>query len=265
MVIADTTAALCDDAAVRDAVVRREVLGAALEGAARVGVLRDGREEERRLRARAALRYGDAWTHANAVWPWMGESCGRLREKDELTYLVGLMAGVLGMLHDKASGSSVGVPLDTLARAGRAGRCVDDARWWHVPSTLEAASWTLVPGSAPDGVDPWEAMEEAARRGGQSGVRLGWALQAVLAGNAGRDDRVRTAVAEAGAADLPEVPEAYALLDAFARDLLQFEADRLSIRDEGHRAAGLVLPTPAVAPPLPAVDPFADDPFAQEP
>lgn len=272
LVIADTTAALCDGTAARSVAVETAVFSAALEGPARIAVTRDGRIAERRLRGRAALRFSSAWDHAQAEWPWIGGECGRVRSKDELTFLIGMMAGTLAMLNDKATGSELGVPLDTLARIGRSAVCVDDATWWAAPSMFEAAAWTLVPGSAPAGVDdPWAELEERARRGSASGVRLGWALAAVLAANAGREDLVRTAIDEASQSyeTVPTPPE-FALLDAYAHELLQHEADLLSIGEQGHRAAGLKLPRPPVVQPsvTPATDPFAEpepDPFAPEP
>ena len=265
MVIADATAALCDAEQARE----RDLSGLVEQGAGRIDLVRDHREAARRLRRRGAARFASAFAHTEAVWPWIGETCGRVRPDDELTFLVGLVSGTLGMLEDKSSGSEVGVPLDTLARVGRSAACLDSATWWEAPVALQAAAWTVVPGSAPPGVDPWEALEQAARRGAPSGVRLGWALTAVVAANAGRDELVRRALSEASEsyASVP-APADWALLDAFAHDLLQFEADRLSIAEQGHRTAGLSLPAPArTAAPL-TDDPFADDPvdpFAEPP
>lgn len=265
MIIADTTAALCDAEAARERSLQELVERAA----GRLDITRDHREAARRIRQRGAARFASAFEHTTAVWPWIGESCGRIRSDDELTYLVGLMAGTLAMLDDKATGGGLGVPLDTLARVGRAARCVDSATWWEVPATFEAAAWTLVPGSAPAGVDPWGALVEAAREGGTSGVRLGWALVAVLAANAGREAIVRTALSEAEVSyETVPAPEEWVLLDTFARDLLQHEADRLAIVEQGYRATGLTPPEAPPAPVLPTVDPFAEgpaeDPFAPE-
>jgi hypothetical protein len=268
LIIADATAALCDDSAYREVALQTAVAAEAATGPARVALVRDGREHARRLRARSALRFASAWAHTQARWDWIGDECGRVGKRDELTFLIGLMSGTLAMLHDKATGSDLEVPLDTLARVGRAGICVDDARWWAVPSMFEAAAWTLVPGSAPEGVDPWEALEDRARRGAETGhVRLGWALAAVLGANAGRDDLVRTAIRESAASFAAHPPPADArLLDAYAHELLQYEADRIAVAEQGHRATGLtvVTPAPSTPTPPPTEDPFApaeDDPF----
>ncbi len=271
MVIADTTAALCDDASAREAALRALVA----RQAGQIGPTRDLLEAARRLRSRAALRHASAYDHARAVWPWIGDRCGKVAKDEELTFLVGLMAGTLAMLDDASSGGAQEVPLDTLARVGRAASCLDDARWFYVPSTFEAASWTLVPGLAPGGTDPWEALEEAARRGGDAGMRLGWALMAVLASNAGEEALVRKAITEAAASfERVPPPSAYRLLDAFARDLLQHEADLLAVAEQGYRARGLSFPVPPAPPAGATEDPFAtsandpfsnDDPFATDP
>lgn len=260
MLIADATAALCDEAAANEASLA--VRMAPRIAADPVAATLDLREQERRLRARAAGRFASAWDHAQARFE-LGDTCPEVASRDELTLLVGLLSGTLAMLHDKASGSTHDVPLDTLNRVGRIAPCLEG--WWDTPTAFQAAAWAVVPGSGPDGVDPWEVLRTTAASGDDTGVRLGWALLAVLADNAGREEDVLFALN--GAADsfdaTPTDPR-WALFDAYAHDLLQVQADRLWIDQEGHRVQGLRPPAPPAPVVAPDADPFGADPFADD-
>jgi len=265
MVIADATAAICDEVraweAQTDGVVARTV---ASPGSARIAAVKDRLAVERRFRQRAALRFRSAWEHSNQQFGPIGldSTCPRVRSKDELTLLVGLVSGTLAMIHDKASGGRNHVPLDTLARVGRAAPCLDDATWWHVPSALQAAAWIVVPGSGPEGVDPWEQLHTAAVAGESSGVRLGWALYAELAANSGEDARVHEAIEAASRSyEHTESNADYAMLDEYSRSILLHESDRIWAAERGHRTPVFgQLP----AEPLP-IEPSEDDPFAEDP
>lgn len=267
LVIADATAALCDEAAANEAAL--DALLAPRLAADPVAATKDARERERRLRARAAGRFASAWDHTQARFD-IGETCPKIAPKDELTLLVGLLSGTLAMLHDKASGSTHEVPLDTLNRVGRVAPCLTG--WWGTPTAFQAAAWAVVPGSGPADVDPWQVLRDTAASGDDTGVRLGWALLAVLADNAGRDDDVIFALnAAADSYEATPTDPEYALFDAYAHGLLQVQSDRRWIAREGYRVQGLRPPpdAPPPAPAGPASDPFLDeapasDPFAEE-
>lgn len=263
LIIAETTAGLCDEAAADEAAL--EALIARRQAKDPVAAVKDARERERRLRARAAGRFHRAWGHTLEHFGELGEACPKIRSKDELTLLVGLMAGTLAMLHDKASGGTHQVPLDTLNRVGRTGACVDG--WWGAPQAFEAAAWAVVPGSGPAEVDPWERLREVAAAGDDEGVRLGWALLAMVAENAGREPDVAFAIEQAAASfEATRAHPDWLLFDTYARQRLQLEADRRWIQEHGHRAPDLSLPTPEEAMPAPGgADPFAEDPFGADP
>jgi len=239
-------------------------------GEGRTAEVKDARLREKRAHAAAADRFYRAYLRMEQAFGVVGEGCPALKERDELVYLLGLYAGTFGLLHDRRSGGEVGVPLDTIAHIARGSVCLDDAEWWSVPGALQAAWWTLIPGSEPDGVDPWQSLEERAAAGDRSGVRLARALQVVLADNAGRQDLVAAGIRAHAQAlkDTPADPE-WALFDEYARLVTLHESDLIWTEDRGHRAAALGdLPGPdpveEPASPLPFEgDPFGEDPFAE--
>ncbi len=270
MIIADAVAALCDESraweAELDSVTAQTIVPV---GPGRVAAVKDARARESRYRSRSALRDASAWNRANLYFGELGNSaeCPAIKRKDEIAYLVGLVAGTLGMLNDKASGGHVGIPLDTASRVGRAAPCLDDATWWHVPSALQAASWVAVPGSGPEDIDHWQALKDAAIAGEKSGVRIGWALYTKLAGNAGDDERLREGIT-AMAESLENTPRAqeWAMLDEYARTVVLHESDLLWARERGHRTEDFgELPTDEAVTPQPSEDPFAEDPFGADP
>jgi len=179
----------------------------------------------------------------------VGGECPRIAKRDEIVYLVGLVAGELALLHDKVSGSKVGLPLDMPLKIGRSATCLSDERWWHVPQALRAAGWAIIPGSAPEGIDPWEMLEEAAVAGEASGVRVARALSVLLAANADDTARVEHGIkAHAESLLSTKQSEEWALLDEYARVVSMHESDLLWTT-----AAGYVTPN------------FGELPRAEEP
>ena len=118
----------------------------------------------------------------------------------------------------------------------RAASCLQPDRWWGVPTALQAALWTSVPGAAPDGVDPWAVLEEAAREGEATGVRLARAFEVVALAGSGKAEALRTAIA-AHAASLEKTPPdpKWRLLDRFATLMIRHESDRIWTQERGYR------------------------------
>ncbi|MEZ4317926.1 MAG: hypothetical protein R3F61_10500 [Myxococcota bacterium] len=271
LIIADAVAGICDQARAAEAQVESVVVRTTVPaGPGRVAAVKDAQAREQRFRQRTALRFGSAWDRTNREFGELGTtagSCPKVRSRDELTLLVGLVSGTVAMLNDKASGGHNGVPLDTLSRVGRVAPCLDDATWWHVPSALEASAWIVVPGSGPEGVDPWEKLKTAAEQGGASGVRIGWALYAEVAGNAGEEARVREAIEGFARSERDVVRDPdHAMLDAYARDITLHQSDLIWAAERGHRTLDFgTLPVDASAPEPVIDDPFAEDPFGAQP
>ena len=267
LALLETTAAACAEAEAMEAELRAERALFFDEGEERVARVKEAREVERRHRAVAAARLWRAWGHVEAEYGPIGEGdCPRLKRRaDELTWLLGLVAGANALLQDQASGGGLGVPQDVLGKVARAADCVDAARWWYAPDALQAGSWAMVPGSGPDGVDPWEALDEAAAAGDATGVRVARSIQVQLAANAGKDDTVDGAVRAFAAAASAEGDPDFALIDAYAAMVVRHQADLSWTRARGYRATVLgELPGDAADAPA-GPDPFAEDPFGGDP
>jgi hypothetical protein len=251
LVIAETTAATCAEAeAWALSLESRRARANLMElGTSRTAEIRDARIRSDRSRQQASRRFFRAYTHLEAAFGPVGEKCPRISPEDEVVYLVGLVAGELALLHDKASGSALGLPLDMPLKIGRASECLPNEDWWNVPQALQAAGWAIIPGSAPAGTDPWELLEEAAVAGQGSGVRVARALSVLLSANADNRDRVEHGIkAHAESLRTTKQNEEWALLDEYARVVSLHESDLLWTA-----AMGYVTPR------------FGDLPLAEEP
>ncbi|MEO0605900.1 MAG: hypothetical protein AAF211_31005, partial [Myxococcota bacterium] len=160
---------------------------------------------------------------------------------------------------------AIGIPLDRPQEIARATLCLDDTAWWGMAKGLRGASWATIPGSAPEGVDPWQLMAEAADQD-TSGIRVARSIQVLLAANAGNDELVTEGIRKFVAAG-PEVPPDpdWLLLDEYAKTVVQQQSDRLWMEDRGHRTERLgVLPSDEATSIDVPDDLFGsdDDPFA---
>lgn len=264
LAILQLTSAVCSELDAMEAEIDAERAWFTLEGDHRVVEVTDARERARRARAITAARLEASFQHVQAQYGVIGEACPKLRRtEDEFTYLLGLVAGASALLQDQASGGEQGVTTDRLGKIGRAAACLDDDRWFYVPAALRAGGWAMVPGSGPDEVDPWQALDRAAQQGEASGLRIARAMQIQVAANAGRRQIVADAI-QAFAAVQAEPDPTYRMLDAQAERIVGHQADLIWVKARGHRAKSLG-PLPTDAPEPAADDPFADDPFADDP
>ncbi|NOY26720.1 MAG: hypothetical protein GXP62_12680, partial [Oligoflexia bacterium] len=161
---------------------------------------------------------------------------------------------------------TVGVPLNQILEVGRATVCLDDARWWGIPSAARYTAWATVPGSGPADVDPWAGLADAAARGDAQGQGIPRALWLFSAANAGKADLVREILDDWPALDPnpdPSTADNWPLLDSYARVIARHEADLLWIAAQGHRAPAPPAPPPLIqaapADPFGGADPFGDD------
>jgi hypothetical protein len=241
-----TSAASCAEAQAWEAELR--TLRALKQG--RADEAQDARIEEKRWRAVAAKRYGAAWDRLTSHFGTPGDKCPEFEGKIEEThYLLGLIAGGQAVTHDRASEGEAGIALDVPRLAARGSECLDDARWFGVPSALRAAVWLSVPGATPAGEDPWKRLAEATALGESKGMRLATSIRIESLAAAGRLEEVRTAITEAVAARsrTPTHPE-YRLLDKNGFLLMQQMSDRLWTREVGHRTpSGALGSFPGVA------------------
>ena len=272
LLIAEVTAGMCDEMAAWEheldqAIALSEARG--LPPAQRALVAQDARLQADRAHTRAATRYLRAYEHGVAAFGPLGTAaCPKLKQREELPYLLSLVAGLQVVLHDSAAGSPLGVPKATILDVARGARCVDDAAWWYGPSAMQAAAWGTIPGSAPDSIDPWVQLDQAARGSDSTGVRVARGLQVTIAVNAGRDDLVQEAIrAHAAAIAATEADPRFALFDRYAYLLSRHQSDLIWAKEAGHRTPVFgVLPGDA-APQGGALDsdPFGADPFGADP
>ena len=197
----------------------------------------DARFYQRRLHARAARRFYESWQRLGLAYGDPGGRCPQLEEEvDPAIYLLGLIAGLKAVQHDRAASGLAGVPLDVPAAVARAADCLDDDQWWGVPAAMKAAVWTSVPGTTPDGTDPWAVLEAAAAKGEAAGVRLAGAIRAQAAADAGHVELARASItAVAKAQSEKQAPKKWGLLDENATLIALAVSDRLWTSETGHR------------------------------
>lgn len=203
----------------------------------RPGAAQDARIVEVRAHALAARRYHRAYLRLVAAFgePGVGK-CPKLVGQDQLLYLLGLSAGLLAVMHDKAGGGIVGVPTSIPHAVARASRCISDKTWWGAPMALRAAIWTSIPGAAPKGKDPWKVLAEATADGDRAGARLAGALEVEAAAAAGRDDLVEKVIRQEHASYQKTPPsKRYHLLDRYAWLIDRHASDVIWTRKTGHR------------------------------
>jgi len=239
LVIAELTSALCHENSAYQAELDMDRAKANLMalGAERANEITDARLRSERAHADAAARFERSWQHLVAAYGEIGgATCPKIKEKDEIAYMVGLLGGTLALIHDKRGGTTLDIPLDRLLVVARGTECLDDERWWYAPQAIRAGAWATIPGSGPEGVDPWALLDEAAAKGEGSGIRVGRAVQALIAGNNGRTEVVEAAI-KAHAASLEATPQDqdWALLDRYAFEVSRHESDRIWMAAEGHR------------------------------
>lgn len=197
---------------------------------------RDARVAEKRAHAVAAQRYHRAFLAMVSAYREPGAECPSLEEEDQLLWLLGLLAGVQSVQHDRASGGLAGVPMDVPAKASRGATCLPNAHWWGVPDALQAAIWLSVPGSSPPNARPWDQLDAAVEHGATQGVRLASALYAQAAVTVGDEARLRQAIVRfAQGVHDPNKGKNYQMLDAVAERQLLAASDRLWTEATGHR------------------------------
>lgn len=238
LVLVNTTAAFCSEAEAQKyhLLVKRNLHNDHTD------VAQDNRIEAQRWERTTALRRYQAYKDTMLAYGKIGDGkCPDLRNEmgtnlDQLTYLVGVLTGVQGLLDDIQANSSVGIPQDIAAKAGRASQCMDNRKWWGVPKALEAVVWLSVPGNAPDGAKPWAQLRQSAAIGKADGIALSPMLYAVAA--YGQSDEAKEKEAIKIVADTyngKNVPGKYLLLNQIAYREAEYLSDQIWMAAKGHR------------------------------
>ena len=260
--LSEATAGVCTEKLSWEAEIDQLIAGRMVAGPAKAERLTDAAIRARRYHAASAAQFERAWTALDRQMGPLGDSeCPKIKEHEEIVYVVGMVAGALALIHDRKAEGANNIPLDRLGKVGRAAKCLDTEKFWHLGPALEAAAWATIPGSGPEGVDPWQVLAEAADKGDSSGVRVARSLQAKIASNAGNDQLVGEAL-DKYAASMKNTPrnQDWALLDQYSYDIALHEADKLWVKETGHRAEVL-----SSVPVEPVLEPLGDDPFATDP
>lgn len=259
LVMTNTTASFCSEAQAQKyhLLVQRNLHNGQTDVAA------DNRIEAQRWERITALRRYQVYKDTVNAYGEIGtDQCPDLTNElgtnqDQLIYLTGVLVGVQGLLNDIQANSSVGIPQDIAAKAGRASQCLDNQTWWGVPKALEAVVWLSVPGNAPDGADPWAQLRQSAAIGQQDGIALPAMLYALAA--YGQSDEAKEKEAIKMVADIynnydpdasqetrdqrHDVAAKYLLLNQIAYSEALYLSDRLWIDAEGHRTPLVALGT----------------------
>ncbi|MES1924994.1 hypothetical protein [Salinisphaera sp. T31B1] len=242
----NTLAAMCSESQAQDAhlLVLRNLHNGNVDAA------RDNRIIAQRWERITALRRYQVFKDTERAYGDLGgQGCPDLTnemgtELDKLQFLVGTLTSVQGVLSDIQANSTVGIPQDIAARAGRASQCLDNQQWWGVPDALEAIVWLSVPGNAPEGADPWAQLERSAAIGERQGMALAPMLYALAA--YGQSDTAREKVGIERVArtyNSDTRPSEFQILNEVAYSQAQYLSDRLWMADSGHRTPLLALGT----------------------
>ncbi|MHB1587868.1 MAG: hypothetical protein ACYCRH_08125 [Acidiferrobacteraceae bacterium] len=222
----------------------------------RVATAQDARIAEARDEVVTARRRYRAWQDLVAHYGTPGKQCPQLTGRaNQLAYLMGLATGLQALLNDARSGEQVGVPRDIALKAAHASRCLSNRKWWGVPGALRASVWTILPGAAPAGTDPWKEFQTSSALAERSGVRLAIAMYAIAAQNQGKSTLERDAIAQfARAGRRHPAPRTYRLIDRLAAFEVRHLSDRIWTQETGARTPAGALGTfpgaPAEGPPL---------------
>jgi len=274
LLISEATAAMCDEvAAWSHELDRARALSSAtgLPPQLRAIQAKDAGYAADRSHQRAAARYDRAWKHGLVSFGDIGEGdCPKLKSHDEFAYFITLVSGTQSVLHDSNSGRTLDIPQERLLKVVRGAEClrgdpdddgtVDGKKWFYFPEAVQAAAWATIPGSGPEGVDPWDVLEEVGAKGEGTGVRVARGLQVTIAANAGREDIVAEAIVRhAAALDAHEQSASHALLDRYAFLLSLHQSDLMWIAEEGYRTPAFGELPGAASAPAEGDDPFGGD------
>ncbi|NOQ14964.1 MAG: hypothetical protein GQ583_10880 [Methyloprofundus sp.] len=153
----------------------------------------DARILQKRFLSLAAQRQLKGYLSLELAFPEiLGNQCPDFtRWNDEFYWLVGLMDGLQAVLNDLASEGGAKVPLDISLKVGRGASCLNNKRWWGLPSAIQAAIWVSFPGHKPAGSEPLTLLDQAMVTGLQHGIRIAQVIAAKIYIGLGNSERVK--------------------------------------------------------------------------
>ena len=197
---------------------------------------KDARIRQKRLFSVAAKRQYKSYQYLVAEFGEPGEICPELDDTEQFFWMVGLISGLQSVINDLRGEGNVGVPKDIAMKSVRGSQCLDNKRWWGLPNAMQAAAWTIMPDSKPEGVDPWKELEKASAIASESGVRLAHAVEVMMANGSGGDSRLRDAIRRHSQSirNVASNPE-YKMLDIISTQQILAVSDRLWTEATGSR------------------------------
>lgn len=197
---------------------------------------KDARVRQKRAYVISTQRQYAAYRHMVAEYGEPGETCPELSQDDELYWVLGNLAGMQSVLSDLRSQNAVNVPKDVVMKTARGMQCVDNQRWWGLPQAFQATVWIMLPGTAPNGRDPWQELEKAGAIAAAAGVRPVHAIEVLLADGNDDDDRLRKAIRRHGESLKAQASNSrYRLIDLLATMQVQGVSDRVWTENTGSR------------------------------
>ncbi|TAM11240.1 MAG: hypothetical protein EPN72_03965 [Nevskiaceae bacterium] len=166
-----------------------------------------------------------------------GDKCpGFEDDMDAAQYLAGLITSVQALLSDIQAGSVVGVPQDVAAKVGKSSTCLSNEKWWGVPQAIRGVVWATVPGTTPQGQDPWVAMHRAIQVGRKAGMPLAATLQGIAAFGVGDYEKEKQSLRDVKSImDLKKMPKDFAMLGTIGEYEALVLSDRIWMKAKGHR------------------------------
>lgn len=192
---------------------------------------------QKRLNVLAAQRHYKAYQHFVTAYGEPGGECPDLdSDFEEMTYMLGMMAGLLALNNEIASTTGLGVPKNIAAKVARSAGCVDDDQWWGLPMGIRALVWSMLPGAEPVGESAEERMKVAVSKGEKAGVRLTHVMQALAYYNQNDTEGVRDVIRQHVKVKerKPSNPD-FKMMDEMATNMLLALSDRMWTEATGHR------------------------------
>lgn len=192
---------------------------------------------QKRFHKLAAQRNFVAYQHMLSAYGEPGGECPSLgTDFEELTYMLGLMAGLQALGNEIASGYSLDVPKNIAAKVERSTVCLSDDKWWGMPTAIRSLIWQMLPGAEPKGESAEKRMEYAVRKAEKAGVRLAHVMQAIGYLNKGNEEGLRdTLRLHVKSKERKDPNPEYRMMDEMATAMLMSISDRMWTEATGHR------------------------------
>ncbi|MEO2043917.1 MAG: hypothetical protein ABGX43_04885 [Nitrospinaceae bacterium] len=198
---------------------------------------RDALIKQKRFLQLAARRQLAGYNNLKLAFIEPGGDCPNFDVKNrEFFWLIGLLDGLQAVINDVSSGGTLGVPLDIPVKISRGATCLDNDKWWGMPNAIQAAVWSVFPGTKPAGKEPFIILDQSMQIGRQKGMRISLVLAAQTYIGIGNIEKVKeiirsyTKTKEQGSS----IPE-FKILDEMTRLQLRAISDRLWTAETGSR------------------------------